>query len=58
MMCGPTCGCGKDYEVEANGQEHHCPHCGLWWGRAPVSAEYVAIAAPAGPAEQEVERGE
>jgi len=42
MICGPTCGCGKPYEVEANGQEHSCPHCGKACGRAPVAVNEIA----------------
>jgi hypothetical protein len=31
FVCGPTCGCGKSFNVTP-GTEAVCPHCGKSWG--------------------------
>lgn len=36
LLCGPTCGCGRMFQAEANGQEAICPYCHKSWGRTPV----------------------
>lgn len=55
LICNPTTGCGKAFEVVADGQWVNCPHCLTPFGRAPGSGN-CPIASP--PALGEVEIAE
>lgn len=48
LVCGPTCGCGKVFEVES-GREAKCPHCGLTWGTMYFSETIAASEQPSDP---------